>query len=156
MIETEAFRHFLQAAKRATYAAQGDDASVPPSLMDSKQLEYRSDPYLYRDIYFGMSRFVGQEVVYVDERSVWSMSYSGGLIEGVSVEQARPTYAFLRKALLDVPSALPLRGPASLRSDDWLYTCHCEGDLHRFHGVEIIRCDGALIYELHFSGSSLV
>lgn len=54
---------FLFLAKSATDAAQGDAASVAPLLADSKQLEYRDGPLLYRDIYVGMVRFVGQEIV---------------------------------------------------------------------------------------------
>ena len=61
---------FLRHAKLATYAAQGDDASVAPLLGGSKQLEYRDGDWLYRDIYFGMLRFVGQEVVCEADRPV--------------------------------------------------------------------------------------
>ena len=102
---------FLRAAKSATYAAQGDEASVVPVLPDSKQLEYRAGDFLYRDIYVGMFRFVGQEIVYRTHRAVWSMSYAGGLSESVSQGSARSIYAFLRQALLDAPPELPLRGP---------------------------------------------
>jgi hypothetical protein len=73
---------FIHSAKLATYAAQGDDASTRPLLVDSKQLEYVRGPYLYRDIYVGMFRFVGQKIVYADDRAVWSMAYSGGLCPG--------------------------------------------------------------------------
>ena len=47
------FAQFLRSAKAATYAAQGDDASVTPVLPDSRQLEYRDGTFLYRDIYVG-------------------------------------------------------------------------------------------------------
>ena len=70
---------FLIEAKRRTYAGLDDDATVvDPLLRGSKQLEYRADPYAYRDIYFGMGFFVGQETVSKDEKVVWSMCYSGG------------------------------------------------------------------------------
>ncbi|MBI4987914.1 MAG: hypothetical protein HZC23_03740 [Rhodocyclales bacterium] len=78
------FAQFLRSAKAATYAAQGDDASVTPVLPDSRQLEYRDGAFLYRDIYVGMFRFVGQEVVYQNDRAVWSTSYAGGLAQDVS------------------------------------------------------------------------
>jgi hypothetical protein len=51
---------FLRSAKAATYAAQGDDASVPPVLQDTKQLEFRAGEFLYRDIYAGVFRIAGQ------------------------------------------------------------------------------------------------
>ena len=70
---------FLVEAKRRTYAGLDDDATVAtPLLAGSKQLEHRAPPYAYRDIYFGMGFFVGQETVSKDDRVIWSMSYSGG------------------------------------------------------------------------------
>src|SRR3954462_8568508 len=71
---------FLVEAKRRTYAGLDDDATVAaPLLRGSKQLEHRAPPYAYRDIYFGMGFFVGQETVSRDDRVIWSMSYSGGV-----------------------------------------------------------------------------
>jgi hypothetical protein len=55
---------FIKAAKQSTYAALGDSASVAPLLPSTKQLEFASGEYLYRDIYAGMNLFVGQELVY--------------------------------------------------------------------------------------------
>lgn len=106
---------FLVAAKRATYAAQGDDASVPPLLPGARQLEYRLGEVLYRDIYFGGSFFVGQETVYEGERAVWAMSYAGGMTD-VSADQ-NAVYAFLRYALRQVDAAHPYRGPGLIRGE---------------------------------------
>jgi hypothetical protein len=100
---------FLLAAKSATYAAQGDDASVDPLLADTKQLEYTDGSFLYRDIYAGMFRFVGQEVAYQHCRAVWSMSYAGGLVRDANRDLTKSIYAHLRKALLLTPASLPLR-----------------------------------------------
>ena len=58
------FMAFLVTAKRQTYAAQGDDATVTPLLPGSRQLEYQQGVLCYRDIYFGGAYFVGQETVY--------------------------------------------------------------------------------------------
>lgn len=44
-------------------------------LSGSKQLEYTSDPFHYRAVYFGSTRFSGQEVVYRVGCPVWSMVY---------------------------------------------------------------------------------
>jgi hypothetical protein len=59
--QPRAVRGLLLEAKRTTYAGRGDEATVMPLLPGSKQLEYRDGDYLYRDIYFGMAYFVGQE-----------------------------------------------------------------------------------------------
>ncbi|MBH9578658.1 DUF5680 domain-containing protein [Inhella proteolytica] len=149
------FTQFLRAAKAATYAGQGDEASVTPALQDSKQLEHRAGAFLYRDIYVGLVQFVGQEIVYLNNRAIWSMSYSGGLIGKEQSASFKPVYAFLRQALLSAPPEFPVRGPASLQAEQMLYTCTTEGSLEGFHGVERITQSGSLVYELRFNGGSL-
>lgn len=51
----EEFLRFLLEAKRRTYAAQGDEATVPPVLPGAKQLEWQEGDWLYRDLSFGMA-----------------------------------------------------------------------------------------------------
>lgn len=154
-IATPDFVAFLRSAKLATYAAQGDDASVPPLLPDSKQLEFSRGPYVYRDIYVGMLGFVGQEVVYRDSRAAWSMAYSGGLVPGIPKADASLVYQALRAALSAAPEELPMRGPSAFVHQDLSYMCAATGDIERFHGREIISRDGHMLYELHFSGGAL-
>jgi hypothetical protein len=146
---------FILAAKSATYAAQGDGASVEPLLADTKQLEYTDGSFLYRDIYAGMFRFVGQEVVYQHRRAVWSMSYAGGLLPDANRDLTQSIYAHLRKALLLAPASLPLRGPALHEEDGLRYTCAISGSMDWFHGAERILHNESLVYELRFSGGSL-
>lgn len=76
---TDLMLDFLVRAKRHTYASHVDDASVTPLLSGSRQLEYREDSFFYRDIYFGVNYFVGQETVYNEEQPYWAMSYAGGV-----------------------------------------------------------------------------
>ena len=145
-------KRFLSAAKQATYAAQGDAASVPPLLPDSRQLEYSDAGFLYRDIYVGMFRFVGQEIVYFSGRPVWSMSYAGGLLPDVEPSSASRIYDFLRKALRALPPELPLRGPALFEEANLRYSCHYTGSVERFHGSEVIADADIRLYELDFAG----
>lgn len=154
-VATSEFLHFLHAAKRATYAAQGDGASVQPLLPDSRQLEHAHGPYLYRDIYVGMLHFIGQEIVYLQGRALWSMSYSGGLLPGVADADAAPIYRALRAALSAVPPALPLRGPQSFEHQGLSYRCSAVGGIERFHGQETVSRQGQPLYELHFAGGAL-
>jgi hypothetical protein len=145
---------FLIEAKRRTYAGLDDDATVSqPLLSGSKQLEHRDGPYAYRDIYFGMAFFVGQETVSKNERVIWSMSYSGGVRQEIMDRtQMISTYEFLRQALLAVNCNLPYRGPASFSIGDKRYLNRVEGALDRFHGTEEISERGSTLYELHYSG----
>jgi hypothetical protein len=150
---TDSFVEFLLRAKKRTYASQGDDASVPPLLEGARQLEYAEGEFLYRDIYFGMKFFVGQETVYVQGKPVWSMSYAGGVAEGE--EDAREVYAFLRKAMRQVTPERPYRGPESYREGVFQYSDRHTGGLDHFSGVETIERNGRQVYKLHYSGGFL-
>jgi hypothetical protein len=107
------FAAFLVDSKRRTYAGLDDEATVAaPLLRSSKQLEHRAPPYAYRDIYFGMGFFVGQETVSRDDRVIWSMSYSGGVRAEITDRDVfLAIYKFLRQALLAVSVDQPHRGP---------------------------------------------
>ena len=148
---------FLIEAKRRTYAGLDDDATIAVSLLaGSKQLEHRAAPYAYRDIYFGMGFFVGQETVSKDDRVIWSMSYSGGARPEISDRtQLLAIYGFLRQALLRVGGDRPYRGPPIFTAGDMTYRCDVEGAIARFQGNETISQGGAIIYELCYSGGLL-
>ncbi|PPQ14432.1 hypothetical protein CV770_37025 [Bradyrhizobium sp. AC87j1] len=149
---------FLVEAKRRTYAGLDDDATVAaPLLAGSKQFEHRAPPYAYRDIYFGMGFFVGQETVSKDDRVIWSMSYGGGArAEITDRETFLAIYKFLRHALLGVSVEQPYRGPPRFEQAGMVYRNEVEGALDRFHGVETIaQQDGIQLYELRYCGGLL-
>jgi hypothetical protein len=152
---SRALAAFIKVAKQATYAASGDSASVVPLLPNTRQLEFSSGEFVYRDIYAGMEYFVGQELVYKSGEAVWSMSYSGGVTVSASEAATTEIYRFLRAALLQAPELLPLRGPASLSAGQLQYSCVVTGELVRFHGTELISIAGSPVYELNFSGGML-
>ena len=152
----EQFVDFLLEAKRTTYAGQGDEATVTPLVAGSKQLEYRDGDYLYRDIYFGMAYFVGQEVVFHRELAVWSMSYAGGVMpRSRDNSDTRAIYAFLRLALRHGGRDEPYRGPAAFIRDFLTYTNSSSGSLAIFSGIEGISREGAQIYECRYAGGFL-
>ncbi len=144
---------FLVEAKRHTYAAQGDDASVPPLLPNSKQLEYRHGDWLYRDIYFGFMYFIGQETVYQLDTPSWSMGYAGEVIDPhASREEAGHIYGFLQAALQQVQLDRPYRGPTVFQEDSFTYTDKSQGDLNSFWGSEEITRAGVMVYRLRYHG----
>ena len=145
---------FLVEAKRRTYAGLDDDATVSTPIMPgSKQLEYGDGELSYRDIYFGMAFFVGQEVVTDKQRAIWSMSYAGGVSPDITDrDKVLGVYAFLRKALLRVGEDWPFRGPSHFEQDGYRYVNTSEGGLSEFHGTEQIDLDGTLVYGLRYSG----
>jgi hypothetical protein len=144
---------FLAAAKRNTHAAQGDSAALRPALAASRQLEYRSGRFAYRDIRFGMARFAGQETVALDDRVIWSMAYCGGIAPEVADEAAiAVVYDFLRQALYIVEPGRPFRGPRAFGSGALRYADDSEGDLASFRGIERITRAGAPVYRLDYCG----
>jgi hypothetical protein len=150
------FIQFLLAAKRHTYAGQDDDSTVSPLLAGSRQLEYRAEPFFYRDIYFGLSYFVGQETVYYAERPVWSMSYAGGTAPDItSWPEVKSIYAFLRAAMKLVSAERPFRGPQLYAGDDYRYRDDSQGDIERFWGEEQIMHGSTKVYELRYMGGML-
>ena len=150
MIPREALIRFLLEAKRRTYAAQGDEATVTPLLPGSKQLEYEDGSLLYRDVYLGFTQFSGLEVVYEDGGPVWAMAYAGGMANEET--DARAVYALLRAALRQVEPALPFRGPPRHIDGRWVYTNSLAGDVARFTGAEAITLDARPVYALSYSG----
>jgi hypothetical protein len=148
---------FLVEAKRRTYAGLDDDATVTaPLLRGSRQLDHSAPPFAYRDIYFGMGFFVGQETVSIDDQVVWSMAYSGGAKDDITDSAVlRAIYAFLRRALSAVEPALPFRGPTVFRADELSYENNVVGTIARFHGTERISQSDRELYELHYSGGLL-
>jgi hypothetical protein len=147
-------REFLVEAKRRTYAGLDDNATIAaPLLPGSKQLDYRAGDLSYRDIYFGMGFFVGQETVQSGTRVIWSMSYAGGVAAGITDrDQLLAIYAFLRKALLAIPEQLPFRGPTQFGEGAFRYANISQGEIGEFHGEESIARDGVKVYTLRYSG----
>jgi len=148
---------FLVDAKRKTYAGLDDDATVAaPLLSGSKQLEYRAGDLSYRDIYFGMRFFVGQETVQAGHGAIWSMSYSGGVVPAVvDRNEFLAIYAFLRQALLAIRDDRPFRGPSQFDNESFCYVNTSSGDVAEFHGEEQIHRAGIRVYGLRYSGGLL-
>jgi hypothetical protein len=147
---------FIVEAKKASYAAQGDMSSVTPLLPGTKQLEYRLGDYFYRDIYAGMLNFTGQEIVYLQGKPVWSMSYAGGLLPGADKSQTRNIYSALREALRLVCVEYPFRGPEKYSNAHYSYTNVTNGTLNQFNGHEVISNGRINVYELFYSGGMVI
>jgi hypothetical protein len=144
---------FLIKAKKNTYASQGDNASVEPLLPGTKQLEYQEGDFFYRDIYVGMSYFVGQEIVYFKNNPIWSMCYAGGVEENVTEESdITQVYRFLRDALGKVSKENLFRGPKIVKDNNKEYIHVSDGTIESSSGSESIRIDGKRVYHLRYNG----
>lgn len=69
-------KDFLIEAKKQTYANNLGERMASTRL-NSKDYEYKKDNMIYHDSYFGGTRFIGEEVVYIDNKTYWSMNYYG-------------------------------------------------------------------------------
>lgn len=144
---------FLISAKLNTYASQGGAASTPPLLQGGRQLEYRQGGWFYRDIYFGMAYFIGQEMVYRDEQPYFSMVYSGGMLASQpTAQEMADIYGFLQVAMRQVQPERPYRGPQSFRQGDYEYRDESQGEVDTFWGLETITRQGLAVYQLRYSG----
>ena len=108
---------------------------------------------IYHDTYFGGTRFIGEEVVYVDNQTYWAMNYYGVTLDESLGEEAMDNA--LRPALMSVgkdEAVIPVRGPREFINDEYKYTFEINGDISCFDGIERIYKNDKLIYELKFNG----
>lgn len=145
-------RDFLIEAKKSTYA-NGTAEKIESSRLDSKDYEYKKGNMLYHDTYFGGTNFIGEEVVYIDNKIYWAMNYYGVTLDENLGEEAMDNA--LRPALMQVgvsENIIPVRGPREYKNGDFKYTFEVCGDLTNFSGIETIYKNDKKVYELKCNG----
>lgn len=145
-------RDFLIEAKKSTYA-NGTAEKIESSRLGSKDYEYKKDNMLYHDTYFGGTNFIGEEVVYIDNKIYWAMNYYGVTLDENLGEEAMDNA--LRPALMQVgvsENIIPVRGPREYKNGDFKYTFEVSGDLTNFSGIETIYKNDKKVYELKCNG----
>lgn len=147
---------FLIRAKKNTYA-NGNAAKVNSSRIGSKDYKHEeiinNKKLCYHDTYFGGEKFIGSEVVYIDEKPIWAMNYYGNTINPNLSEEAMDNA--LRPALMQVGSdnlVLPLRGPSKFVNGEFSYGFEVTGSMENFTGLERIYKNNELVYELQCNG----
>ena len=143
------FKRFLIKAKKNTYALSGERGESV--LADGvKELSYRSENFYYRDRYYGSDSFVGEEVVFLNDKVLWVMNYSGRCLS--SMVPKNKIYGFLKKCLKKVNIDSPFRGPDEYQSGDYVYKNKTRGDIDSFVGEEFIYYKNKKIYGLKYHG----
>jgi len=138
-------KKFIAEARENTYAGGGREVDNP-RLSGSIQLEYQKANYFYRDIYFdGNPHFVGQEVVYINNKPVWSMVYIGQ-------DTPKDVTKFLKKALSKLSKECRLGGSCEYKEEIYRYQDRGQGNLGRFSGEETISKGGEQVYRLNYMG----
>ncbi|MBN2508656.1 MAG: hypothetical protein JXB03_00210 [Spirochaetales bacterium] len=144
----ETLLDFLVEAKHQTYASgrKPDQGS----RVDELTFTYENDgSYTYHDGYIGSERFIGQEVILLQTKTIWGMNYYGSMLVDAIPEEFSH---FLKTALSLVSRDNPFRGPNTLERGDFSYHSSWTGNLEQFRGEEYITFDKARIYELFFHG----
>lgn len=143
------FLSFLVQAKKTTYAS-GSGALIEPRRMGSKDLPYQDGDYAYMDSYFGEINFIGQEIVWHQEKALWGMNYYGYTHDPI---EGFPDFLF--ECLKQVTSEAPYRGPKHYKNDIFKYHCSWTGDINKFKGEESIRFEDRVIFSLLFHGGNI-
>ncbi len=139
---------FLLKAKKATYAASGNETSS--SRTNSHDLEFSEDELHYYDTYLGGERFGGEEAIWIVDKPFWCMNYCGRVIgENFNGD-------VLKNALANVPADSPYRGPAFFQEGDYTYHCKADGAFEWYQGYEEILYKGNRIYECYFHGGIII
>lgn len=141
---------FLREANANTYANENIKkvASLRPGSID---YHYEKGDLTFHDTYFGATKFIGEEIVYKNEKPVWGMNYYGFTL---SEEISESLFdAILRPALMSgAGENIPVRGPKEFRNGEWKYTFTTVGDLTNFTGIEEISKKGKIVCQLYCHG----
>ena len=150
-MNTDQLSEFLKKAKKYTYVSE-DAKKVASQRPSSKDYEYRDGPWTYHDTYFGGIHFIGEEIVYNDNKPLWGMNYNG-YVTDATVSEAEIDKS-LRGALkqLDYADIIPVRGPKNYKIDNYEYRNIVRGTLDRFEGREEVFKDNKSIYYAVFHG----
>ena len=151
-MSTKQLSKFLVKAKINTYASSGERGEKV--LLDgSKELEFEEKEFKYRDRYFGYDHFIGEEIVWQNEKVVWGMNYYGEIIS--EIIPAKQIYQFLQEALKKITENKPFRGPGNFKENDFKYINKVEGTVEKFEGREIIFYKEKLVYKLSYYGGAV-
>ena len=143
---------FLVKAKINTYTSSGEGGEK--IIFDkSKEFEFIEGEFKYRDRYFGLNPFVGEEIVWQGEKVVWSMNYYGEIVSKIT--STKNVYQFLQEALKKITEDKPFRGPDNFKKNDLEYINEIKGTVEKFKGRETIFYKGKLIYRLSYHGGAI-
>lgn len=149
-MNTDTLVKFLNEANKATYANKSAP-KVAPSRLKSEDYHFERGNLIYHDTYFGGRDFIGEEIVYENEKPVWGANYFGFVLDEKVSE--KDVYDFLRQALTqDHNDVIPVRGPSNFSADNKKYNFVADGDLTNFSGKEEISLGGKVVYRCFVHG----
>ena len=140
---------FILDAKRRTYVGSGTPAA--PLRPASHDLEFSTGDFEYHDCYFGVTDFVGEEVVYWRGSPVWAENYFGHIIrpELLTAERAGQV---IKSSLTAMYAENRFLGGFEVTDGDCAYHDASAGDVAWFQGREWIDRASQTAYELFYHG----
>jgi len=144
---------FLVKAKINTYVSSGEGGEkILPD--GGKEFKFKERKFKYRDRYFGFNPFIGEEIVWQNEKIVWGMNYYGEII--TKIFSAKDIYYFLQEALKRASEDKPFRGPDNFKKADFEYSNKTKGTVKKFQGEEIIFYKEQIVYKLSYHGGLII
>ena len=140
---------FIIRAKSATYV--GDGAPGPACRVGSHDLQFRDGSFAYLDSYFGGTDFIGEEVIYFEDRPVWAMNYYGRILEPALITGAE-TGQIIKASLSALYRQGRFLGGFEYAVEGSTYIDTNEGDASSFTGYEWIERQNLKVYELFYHG----
>ncbi len=142
--------NFLHKANKNTFANANIQKaqSLRPGSLD---YHFEDGDFAYHDTYFGNRDFIGEEIVYYNQKPLWGMNYFGFMLdESITTKELGN---FLEKAIMqEYSDIIPVRGPKKFVENTWAYTLSVDGGLDRFSGIEKISHNDKVAYHLHIQG----
>jgi len=141
---------FLREANLNTYANE-NVKKASPLRHGSSDYHFEKDGLTYHDTYFGTTKFIGEEIVYKNNKPAWGMNYFGFTLNSEISEGMFDSV--LRPALISGSGDnIPVRGPKEFINGEWKYTFNTEGDLANFTGLEEISKHNKVVCRLYCHG----
>ncbi len=142
-MDKESLLEFIAKAHNNTYAADKKTKlkhmMMTPFLPGHKCYYFKDGEWEYFDGYAGAEWAPGREIVVFEGKPIWSMSYQGRTVNGLKKEFVDEAFEFLKKALRNIDSTMPFRGPNKFTDGDFTYTFNMDGDYQYFTGREAIK-----------------
>jgi hypothetical protein len=152
-MNNQALYDFIVRAKAATYVGSGEHA--PACRPGSNDLKFEEADWSYLDSYFGGRDFIGEEVVYYQDKPAWAMNYYGSILRADLITPAQAGEV-IKTSLSKMYSEGRFLGSFEYRHEGFIYFDTNEGSVTSLHGREFISCRGETAYELFYHGGLIL
>ena len=151
----EELADFIVEANTKGWAAES--AELSPIFPGMKSLYYKRGVWEQRDNFSGYFQAPGAIVISFKNVPVWFMTYFGkGQTQGQE-SIAKPTYTFLKKALMQAASDIPFRGPQHFEEGEWAYNFRLfRGNIENFLAEENVMKDSTVVFTQTIGGGIII